>query len=1414
MDDLATDIGGALDTLQPTNQEPIQAQAAPAVEPQAPAPAPVAPPAVEPQQSAPVATPQQDPSPLPGTVMDDPNFEPVQRLTAEPAQRPSIAEAAAEKPTLFPDQTPAGAQPVPQSAPQAKRTMVIPSDVKTILEEASARTGIKVEDLARVAKQESDFGRHPNTNTGFAKGMFQFIGSTWKFALREWGDIHGIPANADVRDPRYNAILGAEYIKYVREQISKKTGRYKEGEDYLGHFLGPAGGPSLIKLAESNPNASAADHFPKAAANNQSVFYHRDGRAKTALEVYNWGVKVGGGSSSPVTLVGDGTSATPGVPQYSRLQNAPAPIVGQAEARQVEDAKGAAAVKAEEGASYLKLAADSWRYDMTPGLMFANQYFRPNPATIPDVDATITKWQNAGISQELIEKRIPEIVSAEHEGFLYKQALGETSHHQNIAQLGVGGVGANILMSMLDPVGIAAGVASGGLANYAVASARLGRGAMIAGQAAAGVASNVGVEYVQQQLGSSSAFQHPAMTVAFGAAFGSIGGIMGRNPYTRAEASRVADMAEADLARLQSQAQRISEQGNLSAALDPNADIPLVNDAAIRAVSDNDIPYTTWGAIRWDIVGRMKNSKNPLTRGLGALFGEDAIGNKDKARANTFSADQDMQRRHDRNTLDMWRSFSPSFDDWAKEKGYNAVTKRLHYREFFDALYDVDAGLVPKDAHGPAVQRMSAKLDELYAERAKDLQNPWRAEGLEGPAFPGFEAGAPVKNYRPRIYDLKKVNEFRLNGGGDGGVRAWFRGALKSADPTFDDDLADKMSEGFAKNLHLRSEGVWEDLERVKGGDKEGLSNFLSELGLNEDEINRAVMKFAPPQKAGDARTKHRAILDETFKLEQYRMKDGSRRDVSIKDFVKTNPIENYISYDRWHSGRTALMRVRLEGGVDPEDATKRTLLLNGLRTQSDFDGFLKHVQAKGAEMNVGEAQMGEDIANLKFMHDRLLGRPDPNLQGNLPQFLRAIRKFNFIRLMGQMGFAQAVEHAQIVGHLGLKATYSQMPAFRRIVDPKGQLVLRDQLSRELEAIGGQGADDLRGLQNMHAEDLHAPQYEGIGRKINFALDVGQRVTSQISGMHFVDGMLMRHAQKAIAQKFADLAFAATKGGEFKLGAIKTSDLNRLRSIGLDDKMLQRVLRQSKDHMSISEGALFGNKVNRLNLDAWTDQEARAAFEKSLYNWSRRIILRNDLGNGARWMSTPMAQTLFQFRSFMLNSWAKNTLYNANMRDMKSFATVTYSMMMASMVYAVQQKLQNVGRSDAEKVLRDRLSFNNLAKAGFQRAGVSSIMPMLVDTGVSFTGYDPLFDFRTSAQPSDLLFGNPTMGLLNDMQKAGASVIQPMLTGRAVSQQDMRNWYRTLPYQNSMPLMNGFSLMISDMPERSEKLSKEQRKLF
>jgi hypothetical protein len=70
----------------------------------------------------------------------------------------------------------------------------------------------------------------------------------------------------------------------------------------MAHFMGVGGAAKLIANAEDNPQASGARLFPNAAAANRSIFYDRDGRARSVYEVYaNLMSRYASAANSPAT---------------------------------------------------------------------------------------------------------------------------------------------------------------------------------------------------------------------------------------------------------------------------------------------------------------------------------------------------------------------------------------------------------------------------------------------------------------------------------------------------------------------------------------------------------------------------------------------------------------------------------------------------------------------------------------------------------------------------------------------------------------------------------------------------------------------------------------------------------------------------------------------------------------------------------------------------------------------------------------------------------------------------------------------------------------------------------------------------------------------------------------------------------
>lgn len=155
------------------------------------------------------------------------------------------------------------------------------------MEAVAAMTGVPVEYLMIFCAMESGFDWTIKAGAGgSATGWFQFINSTWDWVLQQHSSKYGIPPDSGRRlrlDPRINALMGAEYMKYSMMLIKKGTGKDPTDIDlYLAHFLGPGTAVKWIKMPKDTIGASA---FQKEARANPSIFYEKGGKARTLAEI-------------------------------------------------------------------------------------------------------------------------------------------------------------------------------------------------------------------------------------------------------------------------------------------------------------------------------------------------------------------------------------------------------------------------------------------------------------------------------------------------------------------------------------------------------------------------------------------------------------------------------------------------------------------------------------------------------------------------------------------------------------------------------------------------------------------------------------------------------------------------------------------------------------------------------------------------------------------------------------------------------------------------------------------------------------------------------------------------------------------------------------------------------------------------
>jgi hypothetical protein len=176
---------------------------------------------------------------------------------------------------------------------------------------AARATGADFQYLLATAQVESGLNPTASVSSSSARGLFQFIDQTWLSTLKQSGPALGYGGYADAivqtstggytvadpalrqrilalrDDPAANAAMAGAFTQQNAAALRQQIGHSpSEGDLYVAHFFGAGGAAQLINLASQTPDTTAASVFPTAAKANPSIFYDRQGHARSVSEVY------------------------------------------------------------------------------------------------------------------------------------------------------------------------------------------------------------------------------------------------------------------------------------------------------------------------------------------------------------------------------------------------------------------------------------------------------------------------------------------------------------------------------------------------------------------------------------------------------------------------------------------------------------------------------------------------------------------------------------------------------------------------------------------------------------------------------------------------------------------------------------------------------------------------------------------------------------------------------------------------------------------------------------------------------------------------------------------------------------------------------------------------------------------------
>ena len=974
--------------------------------------------------------------------------------------------------------------------------------------------------------------------------------------------------------------------------------------------------------------------------------------------------------------------------------------------------------------------------------------------------------------------------SMSHGRKLRANVLNSLENEKTLAKYGWASLPLRIAAATIDPVAIGATVLSEGVlapAIWTTKATRLGRffrGGLTAGATSAAIEAYL---VSQNQIKDPYDILYAAGGgMILGGATSSIFGKASTQNYEKAGAKFANDASKAQASDV---AQSMKDNGIEGVGAMENPMSRPIQMDEMRRGSDDRIEdaqgasHSTFGKIRFDMVGQLKSSKIATSRKLADLLAEDAVD------PGQITADLIKTTETKATTARFTRVYDDSYTKWAKSLSINYVAREFGKSKKDFGVLVADEIELPGSTTNPHIVNAA---NAFRKEMATMLNKAKKAN------VRGFDDIPENPTYFAHLWDNAKFSEIRQKYGKDV-IPDLLSSSLIRANPNMDADIAKAIGKGMYKNIVKRSMGMDAGLSRMfSTSQREVLKEVLEEEELlNSAQIESLLNQIHTKPEKGMPRTRRRLNFDIETTVE------ARGQVISIKDLMNRNTEEVFNIYVNQVVGKTALAR-------------------KGILSDSDFQKRLDDIVEEGRGLGVDATG---DVEKLNVLYQLISGRPspkvsDPSALGN--RLARLLLDYSFIRVMNQVGFAQVAELGNAVSIDGVTGLLRVLPEFKSMLKRVRNGEIEDSVINDIEAFTGIGADRLihNAVNKYDPEDMLA---KGRGGILNNIVDKGlnvvqplKRITADISLMAQVTLALERAAARIATQQLVDLSFGIKSINFARLGkGTRQQDIaRRMKSLGLDDAMSQRVFDQIRENAVLAPSGFFGNsrKVRRINLEQWADEDARDAFVFAISRWTRQSIQQNDVGNLNIHMTGTLGKILTQFRTFMLVSYAKQFLHNINRRDFAAFQGMMYSVLFGGLAYTLQTHVNSIGRDDKELFLEDRLSITEIGKAAFQRAGWFSLFPAGIDTARSLAGEDPMFAYgRTTGLASNLFRGIPLVDLVDNASRV-------VVGGSRVLFNDEYQWSRgqqralnsLVFFQNAMGIKNVLNRTLEGLPTNAK----------
>lgn len=1016
--------------------------------------------------------------------------------------------------------------------------------------------------------------------------------------------------------------------------------------------------------------------------------------------------------------------------------------------------------------------------------IYSNNAFEPDETFewTSDTWDSVNEGLNPQQSSRLLQAR--SLKEALH---IQGRILREQEVEQKLGQMGWKGIGTRLLVSMFDETAIAATLASEGAALPWITASkvgtwgRLGKAALVGGTTGAGLES--ALAFGNENVDASDVI----LAASIGALTGPLAfkGIKGSEPELE-EAERVLHDITQSI-----QADTVASYGADTAGAARATNVPkLVHDVDVNAeiARHADDVAPDYSKVRFSLTAQLKRAKTNVSKWAGTELTEDGVsGGKTSASLIAHSETERITSRYALAREDGYTAWRK--EDWDQNQGagksrFNVLNDMEARQEFYR---EVSRSIRGDEVSSPAVRKTAVAIQRNNREVIQML----KSAGVEG-----FEEIAENDNYLTRLWSSDKMHDFNARYGEEPTIK-FIDDAIRSAVPEADHLVTSKIAKAIFNRFLRSAKHPSQNFQRLFGSEAlDDIEDFLDDLDLKQadrDSVETLMIHLRNKDDKASAgtkpnRAKRRVLLDESYT--GHITVNGRAEPVRISDLFEENADYLHTSYIRQMMGRYALAK-------------------KGIKSDKQWQELINRHEQEWRDQGgkVSDPEYLKEVERLDFVHKSLMGQPAGDDHTSLlSNSLRLLRDTSFIQVMNQAGFSQLAELTAITSSLGFKTTLKHIPELRKMVRrmEDGSLESDHPLLRDIEsAIGGFGMHRILHQPSSRYDEFGIGGYFGDSKfgkmvgKFDVAQQYMKRTTGDISGLAPITIVMHRLAATVMAEKFYQLALDPT-----------TANMARMATLGIDDAMLKRVLKHTKKNAKSENNKLTGRKLVGMDYQKWVDEDLESfeAYKYAINRSVNRVVQNNLLGEAHPLMSTAFGKTLAQFRGFPLVGWEKQTLHNLKMMDKEAVTYALSSTALGAMAYSAQTYVGSFGRSDRQEYLDERFDTLSVAKAGFQKSGVSTLIPSIVDT-VLMAGRNPFFDNHArSTGMATHVAGNPSLNTISRLGGTAKAAVG-LLTNPdyELSQANIKDASVLVPFSNALGLKNLFQYMGQDLPRRSLK---------